>query len=315
MSRLTTRTGLSRRRPYRTIRGPLLLVVSIILVVGALVVFFGRLSPEAVMEGTDAASRLRASWESGDYAAVVEASQQVLATAPLDPQALAFGGFAHFYRGVNEVDPDLRQASLAEASTLLRLALLLDRPPAPGEVSYVLAKSYFHRGPFYHDVVTDYMQKAIDAGYVADDTYEYLALAYETLGRYDEAVRSLEAALEHNPSDLVRLTLGQLHNRVGNLSQARQRFAEAIEGSDDAFLVQEARYGLATVYHQEGRLDDAEEQYRAILAQNERAADAHYQLGLVYETRGDSERARFEWRQALSIDPNHAEALESLRRE
>jgi tetratricopeptide (TPR) repeat protein len=292
--------------------GPLFLILAGLLLAGALLLFYFRMQTPGVPSGESEIS-LREAWEEGRYEEVLEATEEIFATAPLDPQGLVFAGFAHFYQGVNEVDQDNRESDLANATRHLRRALLLDRPPAYGEVSYVLAKSYFHRGPFYHDLVVEYMEQAIEAGYVADDSYEYLSLAYETLGRYQESILSLEKALERNPSDLILLTLGELYRRVGDYSEAQEKFSGAISTTTDSFLKQEARYGLGALLLEEGKLAEAEAQYLAILANNERAADAHYRLGLVYQARNDEERARFEWRQAISIDPNHEEALQSLR--
>lgn len=312
MSRLSTRTGLSTRGPMGKFPGPLFLLVGVVLLGGALLLFSLRTKTPGVTSGESEMS-LREAWEAGRYEEVLEVTEEIFSTAPLDPQGLVFAGFAHFYQGVNEVDQDNRESDLANATRHLRRALLLDRPPAYGEVSYVLAKSYFHRGPFYHDLVVEYMEQAIEAGYVADDSYEYLSLAYETLGQYQDSIRSLEEALERNPSDLILLTLGQLYRRVGDYRKAQEMFSNAISSTTDSFLKQEARYGLGALLLEEGKLDEAEAQYLAILANNERAADAHYRLGLVYQARNDEERARFEWRQAISIDPNHEEALRSLR--
>ncbi len=274
--------------------------------------FSSRMQTPGVSSGESEIS-LREAWEAGRYEELLEAAEEIFSTAPLDPQGLVFAGFAHFYQGINEVDQDNRENDLANATRHLRRALLLDRPPAYGEVNYVLAKSYFHRGSFYHDLVVEYMEQAIEAGYVADDSYEYLSLAYESLGRYQDSIRSLEKALERTPSDLILLTLGQLYRRVGDYPEAQETFSKAISSTTDSFLKQEALYGLGALLLEQGKLDEAEVQYRAILANNERAADAHYWLGLVYQARNDEERARFEWRQAISIDPNHEEALRSLR--
>ena len=312
MARLSTRSGFSRRGPLGKSPGPVVLLLGLLLLVGSLVFFYFRLDRPEVARGEEEVT-LREAWQAGRYEDVLEVTEAIFSTAPLDPQGLVFAGFAHFYQGVNEVDQDDRESELAQATRHLRRALVLDRPPAFGEVNYVLAKTYYHRGPFYHDLVVAYMEQAIESGYVADDSYEYLALAYETLGLYQESIRSLEEALARNSSDLLLLTLGQLLHQTGDLSGAKERYSEAISSTEDSFLKQEARYGLGEVLLQEGDLDGAEEQYMAILEENERAADAHYRLGLVYQAREDEERARFEWRQAISIDPNHEEALRALR--
>jgi superkiller protein 3 len=61
------------------------------------------------------------------------------------------------------------------------------------------------------------------------------------------------------------------------------------------------------------RYDEAEAVFREILDANPDSADAHYFLGNIFEARGDEEQARFQWREAFEIDPNHAEALRKLQ--
>ena len=51
-----------------------------------------------------------------------------------------------------------------------------------------------------------------------------------------------------------------------------------------------------------------------ILEENPRSADAHFYLGELFQERGETERARFEWREAFRIDPNHLEAIQRLQK-
>ena len=41
-------------------------------------------------------------------------------------------------------------------------------------------------------------------------------------------------------------------------------------------------------------------------------SSAHYQLGVIYEKKGDRQAARREWEQVLALDPNHSAAKEAL---
>ncbi|MDQ6892385.1 MAG: tetratricopeptide repeat protein [Acidobacteriota bacterium] len=86
-----------------------------------------------------------------------------------------------------------------------------------------------------------------------------------------------------------------------------------------------AQPGDATVYFTIGRfgaqtgerMDRAEECLKRYL-QHEPGKDepalssAHYQLGVLYEKKGDRPAARREWQQALALDPNHSAAKEAL---
>ena len=62
----------------------------------------------------------------------------------------------------------------------------------------------------------------------------------------------------------------------------------------------------------EGNYDDAEAEYNYILQKDENNADAHYGLGLIYESKGDSIKARAEWRKCLKIQFNHPGALKKM---
>ena len=70
---------------------------------------------------------------------------------------------------------------------------------------------------------------------------------------------------------------------------------------------------LGEIYRRQGEFERSESQYRMILEENPRSADAHFYLGELYQEQGETERARFEWREAFRIDPNHLEAIQRLQ--
>ena len=45
---------------------------------------------------------------------------------------------------------------------------------------------------------------------------------------------------------------------------------------------------------------------------NANSADAHYGIGVIYEKQGNIVKARAEWRQALKLQVNHADALKKM---
>jgi tetratricopeptide (TPR) repeat protein len=53
--------------------------------------------------------------------------------------------------------------------------------------------------------------------------------------------------------------------------------------------------------------------YQRLLQVNESSAAARFGMGEVYLAQGERERARFEWREALRLDPNHIESLQRLQ--
>jgi len=68
----------------------------------------------------------------------------------------------------------------------------------------------------------------------------------------------------------------------------------------------------AITHHQAGRLDDAEAQYRRVLAGNPKDADALRLLGVLRFQRGDGLEAQRWLQQALRAAPDHAKAHDNL---
>lgn len=251
-------------------------------------------------------------WEQGQYGDIIERSRRVLSETPLDDSALVLGGFSHFYDGVNQASDEQRREYLDRSVRLLRKALVLRRTPLEPQVHYVLGKAYYHLGDFYYDLAIEHIEESLDQDYVADDTYEYLGVSYAHLGRYEESVESFETALDRDPSDLLYLTVAETYMKAGRPQEAESYLTEAMNATDEDFLVQRARFMLGEVYIQDDELDEAQEQFELIIESNAQSAEAHYQLGRVYDLKEDTERARYEWRETIRIDPNHAGALQEL---
>jgi tetratricopeptide (TPR) repeat protein len=74
----------------------------------------------------------------------------------------------------------------------------------------------------------------------------------------------------------------------------------------------EQHFDFGTVYEQEGRLDDAEAQYKFCLEQVPNHVPAHVGLGNIHLRRGNTEEAQRWYEKALQIDPNLPIALNNL---
>ncbi|MFP4329869.1 MAG: tetratricopeptide repeat protein [Spirochaetaceae bacterium] len=252
-------------------------------------------------------------WRAGERDALIAAADEALETRPMQPDALALRGFARFYAGMASNDTQERETLLGESIADLRRALLVDNPPMRGELHYILGKAYFHRGPFFYDLAVEELRESMDRGLRREDMFEYLAVASVDLGRSEEAVGYLQEALEVNPTAILYHTLGTTLLGMDRFDEAERALEEAVALSDDSFLLEQSRLTLGDIYRITGDLDRAEGQYRMVLEENSRSADAHFALGEVYYERGDNESARFEWREAFRIDPNHLDALQRLQ--
>ena len=266
----------------------------------------------------------------GRYAEAVEAAESTLVRRPLDAEANLIRGVASLYAAIADLgsaDPGSADPGsggdgpggvsaadhLSTATVALRRALLNSRiAVAEPAAQYALGKAYFHRGYFYYHLAVRYLEGSLALGYDGADTYEYLGLAYTELGD-PRGLEYFRHALTRRPSDLLHLKMATMLMDEGDVQGARRNLIEAIDLAGDVAIAQRARYELGAVYRALGELLLAEEQYRAIIARDARAADAHFYLGEIYSQQGDADRALAEWRAARALDPNHRRAIERLR--
>jgi tetratricopeptide (TPR) repeat protein len=131
------------------------------------------------------------------------------------------------------------------------------------------------------------------------DAYDQLALAYQNLGKLEEACAILERAAKLSPNSVPRQrNLGNVALKVGNVQMAEKAFRKCIAiGEYSIMKTPDAYLGLARVC---GQKDDAKEALQLLLqVQREFAADhpdialrSKITEGLVYHESGDYRRAR-----------------------
>jgi tetratricopeptide (TPR) repeat protein len=121
-------------------------------------------------------------WEEGNYAEIIDYASAELAVNPLNQSALTIGGFAHFHLGYNQVNLDTKLIHIDQAIALLRRSLIQNDPYLRTEVYYILGKSYYHKGKYFADLSIKFLEMAKEEGFEAVDLYEYLGLAYSSLG-------------------------------------------------------------------------------------------------------------------------------------
>ena len=247
------------------------------------------------------------------YAEAVDAAELTLVRRPLDAEANLIRGVASLYAAIDGGSGVSSTDRLSTAIVSLRRALLDSRiAVAEPAAQYALGKAYYHKGYFYYDLAVRYLESSLALGYDGADTYEYLGLAYTELGD-PRGLEYFRHALTRRPSDLLHLKMATMLMDEGDVQGARRNLMQAIDLTDDTAIAQRARYELGAVYRALGELLLAEEQYRAIIAGDGRAADAHFYLGEIYSQQGDSDRALAQWRAARELDPNHRRAIERLR--
>jgi len=118
------------------------------------------------------------------------------------------------------------------------------------------------------------------------------------LGRSEEAVGSLQKAVQRKPSDqALRLTYARLLVDIKQYDKARAEFEALLQASpDDAELL----YTLGLLSLESQRLDDAEKYMMMLVRLDERDGEAQYYLGRIYENRRQYDKA-IEWYEQVHL--------------
>jgi tetratricopeptide (TPR) repeat protein len=193
----------------------------------------------------------------------------------------------------------------------------------------------------------DFFEKAVEAALVEEQksgARTFRANTLDMLGRYDEAVEAYEEVIAETPEWWeAHANLGICHARNGQSERAEAAFRRGLEdcpGSPEirdelaAHLLSERRdlpealrlseeavaLGRDEIRHLhtlgEARLalgDEAgaAEAYSAMLALDPENPEAHLELGLLYEARGEAREAEEHFVESLKSDPANPRALYS----
>jgi cytochrome c-type biogenesis protein CcmH/NrfG len=123
----------------------------------------------------------------------------------------------------------------------------------------------------------------------------------ETLARHALAVTTRNSSMQ--------ILLGNALFNQGKVEAARQCYAKAVEIAPDSIP---AKGDLAFTLVTQGKLDEAAEICRAVLAQHPEEARLHYILGNILSTRGRQAEAIEEYKAALQYDSDQILALNDL---
>jgi tetratricopeptide (TPR) repeat protein len=256
-------------------------------------------------------------WNNGAYSTVYSESGKLLEIKPLDFFLLSIHGYASYYMAAAQINAQDMQKYADECIASLRKALLDKRGERNGRICYVLGKAYFLKGQDYADMSIKYLEDALKFSYRAQDIPEYLGLAYAQTHEYWKSIAAFSEALipvddETSPSDTLLLAIARSYIELSEDDGARAYLLRCLEISKDFSVIRTARLLLGRVLIKKGDIEGAEQQYLSILKEGGEQADAHYELGVLYAGRGETIKARAEWRKALRLDPAYAPAIARL---
>ena len=254
--------------------------------------------------------------DSSKYQKIYEDGKILLQKEPFNNTALVYYGYACFYLAVSQTDSAQIQMYLDECIISLRQALYSAKSVTIHQIHYVLGKAYFYKNKiaenYYADLTINNLNKALTMGYKADDIYEYLGMSYAALGMTSESIAAFSEALLVRESNNLLVSIAEQYMKNGQYNSSKQYLFRVIKNSEDDNLVEKSRLMLANIYLEEENITDAMKEFEEVLKNNPNSDDAHYGIGVIYEKQGNLIKARSEWRNALKIRANHANALKKL---
>jgi len=253
-------------------------------------------------------------WESKDYDEVFNISQSALDSRPTDYFLLTMHGFSAYELGISQINNLNAEQYFDKCISSLRQAMIDKKSEKDGRLYYVLGKAYSYKGRDYVDLTIEYLEKARELSDSTADIPEYLGMAYFAVGDYRKSVAAFSEALgtsAEGPSGGLLLFIARAYIALEEFDNARPYLLRCIEISPDFRTVLEARILLAEALKKDD-IEGAIKQLQEVIAETDDNAEAHYQLGELYNLQGNIIRARAEWRLANKADPAHQKARARL---
>lgn len=144
----------------------------------------------------------------------------------------------------------------------------------------------------------------------APTAYDYLAKAYQQLGKTNDAIKTYKAAIQAFPSaDNLHLSLGDIYFKQGQLKDAQAEYEKAVRLNPNSA---DDRYSLGQIYLTVGRLSDAKAQFTKVTQIAPTSPTGFYGLGQVLRKAGDDNGAVVQLNKAIAMNRKFANAYLEL---
>ena len=186
------------------------------------------------------------------------------------------------------------------------LALFLAQPPASHEpespqgqfnLGFELAKSGRPK-----DAI-DHLQRASADPALASESLYLLGACYFQLGRYPNAIASLDGLTNGSRADHVLYMLEESHRLLNHQPEAREAFRQLNRRFPDSAWT---HYLLANAYEQQAQYDQAIAEYTAALARDPHLPNAPFAIGYMFWRQQDLDNAKTWFEKELAAQPCHA---------
>lgn len=256
---------------------------------------------------------LRELWDAGSYYQIITFTDERLADNPLDPNYLLYRGLAHFYLGEVGFTSTDRSEQLDQSIIYLRKLLLLQHPPQKDKIFYTLGRAYYLKGELYYNLAIEYLLRAMENGYTHNQLFQYLGVVYAEVGDYENSITYFQEALSGNPSTELELELANAYLNAQQMQNTIDIINIIEQKTVDTRLMLKLLLLKSRLSIVQNNFSQAEQLLDAIIADYPNSAEAHFQLGEVFNAYNEGDKARFQWRTAINLDPNHVKALLQLQ--
>src|SRR5580704_3672082 len=212
-----------------------------------------------------------------------------------DPKyALAFAGLSEAYWWKYRFTADTQWVALAQENS--KKALQLNDKLAPVYVT----RGIIEAGTGRHEEAVKSLQTALDLEPINASAGRELAVVYEAMGKLEDSESTLKSGVTLRPSDWTSLyDLGMFYYRQGRYPEAvplLQRVTEIAPDNNSGYT------GLGAVYWMQGNYDKAIASYKRSL-ELRKSASAFTSLGTIYFFMGRCQDAVEQMQKAVDLVP------------
>ena len=241
------------------------------------------------------------SFKESNLTAAIDKFNQIPASDPNYPLALAGLGSAHFIQYRNSQDPKLLDQAIAETNKAIKLS------PDAAPPYVTLARIAAVGG--HNAVAMDMAQKAMSLDHSNADAYRAEAEALYAEGRHPEAIDAMQKAADLAPDDWrFPNNLGLYLMSAGQLAKASDEFKRSIELAPDNAV---GYFNLGLVDLKLNKLDEAKDDIQKSLAV-EPQASTYEELSWLDIDTGAFSDAITASQKAIALDPSSYVAWHSL---
>ncbi|MCB2108613.1 MAG: glycosyltransferase family protein [Rhodobacteraceae bacterium] len=198
---------------------------------------------------------------------------------------------------------NLQNGRIAEAETLCRK--VLSASPMNGPANFYLGL-IAQQGGRPADAVLN-IERAQKLGVADPQTFQVLAAAFVSLGRFPDAEKAIRKALAKMPRAAeAHLILGHALQGQGRFDDAASSYRAATKADPKSAT---AHYNLGVALAAAGRREEAAKAYGSAIKASPALFQAHANLGVIWHDLGKWNEAIACYDRALEINPNDAETI------